>query len=68
MHKRSPVSLAPLAALLLAGSALARSIPNPNPSGADSDRVNRRCTTATLASRAGVELQVDTGDHKNRWF
>ena len=48
MNKRSPVSLAPLAALLFVGSALAQTIPSANPS--DADRINNRCPEATLST------------------
>ena len=41
MNKSFPVSFASLAALLLAGSALAQTIPGSNPSGVDADRVDR---------------------------
>jgi hypothetical protein len=59
MNKSSPVSLAPLAALLLAGSALAQTIPSPNPSGVDADRVDRRCTSATLTTDASAPCSDD---------
>jgi hypothetical protein len=52
MNKSFPVSFASLAALLLAGSALAQTIPGSNPSGVDADRVDRRCTSATLSTDA----------------
>src|SRR5450756_1410663 len=50
MNKSFPVSLAPLVALLLAGSALAQTIPSPIPSSVDADRVDRRCTSTTLST------------------
>ena len=59
MNKSSPVSLAPLAALLLAGSALAQTIPSPNPSGVDADRVDRRCTSTTLTTDASAPCSDD---------
>lgn len=54
-----PVSLAPLAVLLVAGSALAQTIPSPNPSSVDADRVNRRCTTSTLSTDASAPCPDD---------
>ena len=59
MNKSFPVSLAPLAALLLAGSALAQTIPSPNPSGGDADRVDRRCTSTTLSTDATAPCSDD---------
>ena len=59
MNKSSPVSLAPLAALLLAGSALAQTIPSPNLSGVDADRVDRRCTSTTLSTDAAAPCSDD---------
>jgi hypothetical protein len=59
MNKSSPVSLAPLAALLLAGSALAQTIPSPDPSGVDADRVNRRCASTTLSTDASAPCPDD---------
>jgi hypothetical protein len=59
MNKSSPVLLAPLAALLLAGSALGQTIPSPNPSGVDSDRVDRRCTSTTLSTDASAPCSND---------
>ena len=59
MNKSSPVSLAPLAALLLAGSALAQTIPSPHPSDVDADRVNRRCTSTTLSTDAAAPCSDD---------
>jgi hypothetical protein len=59
MNKSSPVSLAPLAALLLAGSALAQTIPSPSPSSVDADRVDRRCTSATLSTDASAPCSDD---------
>jgi hypothetical protein len=59
MNKSSPVSLAPLAALLLAGSALAQTIPSPNPSGVDANRVDRRCTSTTLSTDASTPCSDD---------
>ena len=59
MNKSFPVSLAPLAALLLAGSALAQTIPSPNPSGVDADRVDRRCTSTTLSADASAPCSGD---------
>lgn len=59
MNKSSPVSLAPLAALLLAGSALAQTVPSPNPSGVDAGRVDRRCTTTTLSTDATAPCSDD---------
>jgi hypothetical protein len=59
MNKPSSVSLAPLAALLLAGSALAQTIPSPNPSGVDADRVDRRCTSTTLSADASAPCSDD---------
>src|ERR1019366_10127173 len=59
MNKSSPVSLAPLAALLLAGSALAQTIPSPNPPGVDADRVDRRCTSTTLSTDASAPCADD---------
>lgn len=54
MNKSSLVSLAPLVALLLAGSALAQTIPSPNSSGVDADRVDRRCTSTRLSTDASA--------------
>jgi hypothetical protein len=48
MNKHPHVSLALLAALLLAGFALAQT--STNPSGVNTDRDDRRCTTATLST------------------
>jgi hypothetical protein len=59
MNKSSPVSLAPLAALLLAGSALAQTIPSPNPSSVDADRVDRRCTSTALSTDASAPCSGD---------
>ena len=59
MNKPSSVSLAPLAALLLAGSALAQTIPSPNPSGVDADRVDRRCSSTTLSTDASAPCSDD---------
>lgn len=59
MNKFSPVSLAPLAALLLAGSALAQTIPSPGPSSVDADRADRRCTSATLSVDASAPCSDD---------
>lgn len=59
MNKSFPVSLAPLAALLLAGSALAQTIPSPNPSGVDADRVDRRCTSTTLSTDTAAPCSDD---------
>jgi hypothetical protein len=54
MKKSSTVSLAPLAALLLAGSALAQTLPDP-----DANRTNRRCTSATLSTDASTPCPDD---------
>jgi hypothetical protein len=59
MNKSSAIFLAPLAALLLAGSALAQTVVSPNPSGVDADRVNRRCTTTTLSTDATAPCSDD---------
>ena len=59
MNKSSPVSLAPLAALLLAGSALAQTIPSPNLSGVDANRIDHRCTSATLSTDAATTCSDD---------
>jgi hypothetical protein len=59
MNKSSAVSFASLAALLLAGSALAQTVPGPNPSGVDADRVNRRCTSTTLSTDAAAPCSDD---------
>jgi hypothetical protein len=59
MNKSSPVLLAPLAALLLAGSALAQAIPSPNPLGEDADRVDHRCTSTTLSTDASTPCADD---------
>jgi len=59
MNKFSPVLLAPLAALLLAVSALAQTAPSANPSGVDADRVNRRCTSTTLSTDATAPCSDD---------
>ena len=59
MNKSSPVSLAPLAALLLAGSALAQTIPSPNLSGVDADRIDHRCASATLSTDAAATCSDD---------
>jgi len=45
MNKSALVSFVPLAALLLAGSVLAQTIPGP-----DAARSDRRCTSATLST------------------
>ena len=58
MNKSSPVSLATLAALLLAGSAVAQIIPSPNPSDLDA-RVDRRCTSTTLSADASAPCSND---------
>jgi hypothetical protein len=60
MNKPYPVSLVPLAALLLAGSALAQTISSPNPLGVDVDRVDRRCTSTTLSTDASAPCSDDT--------
>jgi hypothetical protein len=54
MNKFSTVSLAPLAALLLAGSALAQTTPSP-----DTNRADRRCTSATLSTDASTQCPDD---------
>ena len=59
MNKSFPVSLAPLAALLLAGSALAQTISSPSPSGVDADRVDRRCTSTTLSTDTAAPCSDD---------
>ncbi len=59
MNKPSPVSLVPLALLLLSGAALAQTVSAPNPSGVDADRVNRRCPTATLSTDASAPCSDD---------
>ena len=59
MNKLTHVSLAPILALLLAGSSLAQTVPNANPSGVDADRVNRRCTTTTLSTDASAPCSND---------
>jgi hypothetical protein len=59
MNKSSPVSLAPLAALLIAGSVLAQTIPSPNASGVDADRIDRRCTSTTLSTDATAPCSDD---------
>lgn len=50
MNKPLPVSLVALAGLLLAGSTLAQTVPKSTSPDADADRVDRRCTSATLSS------------------
>src|ERR1035437_3119348 len=59
MNKSFPVSLAPLAALLLAGSALAQTIPSLSPLGVDADRVDRRCTSTTLSTDTAAPCSDD---------
>jgi hypothetical protein len=59
MNKSSPVSFAPLAALLLAGSALAQTIPSPDPSGVDASRADRHCISTTLATDASAPCSGD---------
>jgi hypothetical protein len=59
MNKSFPVSFASLAALLLGGSALAQTIPGSNPAGVDADRVDRRCTSATLSTDASAPCAND---------
>ena len=66
MNKFSPVSLAPLAALLLAGSALAQTIPSASPSGVDADRVDRRCTSTTLSNDASAPCSDDVLNDRPR--
>jgi hypothetical protein len=66
MTKSSPVSLAPLAALLLAGSALAQTIPSANPSGVDADRVDRHCTSTTLSNDASAPCSDDVLNDRPR--
>ena len=56
MNKSSAVSLASLAALLLAGSALAQSSAGADGSG---DRVDRACTTTTLPADTSVPCSDD---------
>jgi hypothetical protein len=68
MSKCSPVLLVPLAALLLAGSALAQTIPGPNPPGVEADRVNRRCTATTLSTDASAPCSDDVlNDRPDGW-
>jgi hypothetical protein len=59
MNTPFSVSLAPLAALLLAGSALAQTIPSPNPSGVEADRIDRRCTSTALSADASAPCSDD---------
>ena len=54
MNKFSRVSLASLAALLLAGSALAQTTPSP-----DANRADRRCTSATLSTDSSTPCSDD---------
>lgn len=56
MNKSSPVSLAPLAALLFAGSALAQAI---SPSGADANRADRHCISTTLSADPSAPCSGD---------
>ena len=50
MNKPFPVSLATLAALLVAGSALAQTIISPNSPRVETIRADRRCTSSTLST------------------
>jgi len=56
MNKSSTVSLASLAALLLAGSALAQTVPGPS---GDAVRADRRCTSATLSTDSSTPCSDD---------
>jgi len=62
----SPRSLALLAVLLLAGSVLAEPFPRANPSGAASDRENRRCTSSTLSADASAPCSDDAVNDRQR--
>jgi len=59
MDKFSPIFLALLAALLLAGSAHAQRLSNDSPSGGESDRVDRRCTSTSLSADASALCSDD---------
>jgi len=60
------LSLALPAALLLAGSALAQTIPLPNPPSVTSDRADRRCTTSALSTDASAPCADDALNDRPR--
>ena len=59
MNRLGFASPAPLAALLLASSALAQTIPSSNASDVDAGRFERRCTSATLSTDASAPCSDD---------